>query len=93
MGNEEGEKAGEDYSMNEDAVLYDEIDSSRTIDEQVEALFLQEPSHLHIGQIDTGSDHNDVHIIGTYVDRYTGHVFSSRTATNEWMEWDATSHM
>jgi hypothetical protein len=79
--------------MDEDAVLYDDIDSSRTIDEEVENLILQEPSHLLTGQIDAETDPDDVHIIGTYVERYTGREFSSCAATSEWMEWDATSHM
>jgi hypothetical protein len=79
--------------MDEDAVLYDDIDSSRTIDEEVETLILQEPSHLCTGQIDAETDPDDVHIIGTCVERYTGREFSSCAATSEWMEWDATSHM
>jgi hypothetical protein len=59
----------------------------------VEALNLQKPGHLHLGQIDVGSDHDDVHIIGTYVSRYTGHEFTSCTATSDWMKWDAPYHM
>ena len=79
--------------MDEGAVPYDEIDSSKTINEEVEALILQELSHLPMGQINAGPDHDDVHIIGISMDRYTGHQFSSSTVTSEWMEWDATSHM
>ena len=79
--------------MGEDAIPYDEIDSSRMIDEEVGALILQEPSHLPMSQDDAGSDHDDVHIIGTYVERYTGHEFSSYAANSEWMEWNAMSHM
>ena len=90
---EEGEEIDEHDSMSKDAVPYDEIDSSRTIGEEVEALILQEPNHLPMDQIDAGSDHDDVHIIGINVDRYTGHEFSSCTATSGWMEWDATSHI
>ena len=44
-------------------------------------------------QNDAGSDHEDVHIIGTNMDRYTEHEFSSFTVASEWMEWDAISHM
>ena len=85
---EEGEEIKEDGSMGEYAVPYDEIDSSRTIDEEVGALILQEPSH-----IGAGLDLDDVHIIGSYVERFTGREFTSCAATREWMEWDATSHM
>ena len=44
---EDKEESHEDDSMGGDVVLYDEIDSSRIIDEEVEALILQKPSHLH----------------------------------------------
>ena len=79
--------------MGEDAVSYDEIDSSRTINEEVESLILQGPSSLPVNQNNAGSDDEDVHVIGTNVDRYTGHRFSSSTVNSEWMEWDADSHM
>ena len=91
-GVEEEEEIDEDDPIDEDVVLCDEIDSSRMIDE-VEALILQEPRHLLMDQADAESDHDDVHIVGTYVERYTGHEFSSHAATNLWMEWDAVSHM
>jgi hypothetical protein len=74
-----------------DEVVYDEIDSSRTIDE-VEALILQKPGHLE-GEPGAESNHGDVHIVGAHVERYTGYEFSSCTATSWWMAWDATSHM
>lgn len=79
--------------MGEDVVPYDEIDSSRTIDEEVEALVLQQPSYLLANQADAEPEHDDVHVIGTHVEKYTGHKFSSYVATCEWMEWDATSHV
>jgi hypothetical protein len=93
MGIENEEEIDEDDPMDEGMILCDEIDSSRMIDEEVEALILQEPSHLLIDQADAESDHDDVHIIGANMERYTGCEFSSRTATSCWMEWDAGSHM
>ena len=90
---EEEEEIDEDDPMDEGIVLYDGIDSSRMIDEEVEALILQEPRHLLMDQADAEPDDNDVHVVGAYVERYTGHEFSSRAATNWWMEWDAVSHM
>ena len=54
------EEVDEDDPMDEGAVLCDEIDSSKMIDKEVEALTLQEPTHLPMDQVDTESDHNDV---------------------------------
>ena len=89
----EEEEVDEDDPMDEGAVLCDEIDSSKMIDEEVEALILQEPTHLPMNQVDIESDYNDVQIVGPHVEKYTGCEFSSRAATNWWMEWDATSHI
>ena len=90
---EDEEEVDEDDLMDEDTVLYDGVDSSRTIDEEVEALMLQEPRHLLMDQTNAESDHDDVQIVGTHIERYTGHEFSSHAATNWWMEWDAVSHV
>ena len=87
----EEEKSGNDAVS--EVVSYDEIDSSRTIDEEVEALILQKPNHLFRSPADVESDHDDVHIIGMHVEKYTGLEFSSHVATGGWVEWDATSHM
>ena len=83
------EDEGEDRA--EGVVQYDEIDSSRTVDEEVEAFILQETTNPSVSQLDAGLDH-DVHIIGAHVERYTGHEFPSHTYTTEWMAWDAASH-
>jgi len=80
---EDDEEFDEDNPM--DQVTYDEIDSSRMIDEEVGALILQKPRHLLIGEPDVESDHGDVHIEGANMDRYTGHEFSSCGATNQWI--------
>jgi hypothetical protein len=90
MGAEDDEELDEGDPTDE--VVYDEIDSSRTIDEEVEALILQKSGHLE-GEPGAESNHGDVHIVGAHVERYTGYEFSSRTATSWWMAWDATSHM
>lgn len=73
-------------------VGYDEIDSSKTIEEETGDLILQRPTNL-TDQREAGPDDDDVCIIGTHVERYTGRYFSSCKATNEWMAWDATSSM
>ena len=85
----EDEESDEADSVDQNAVLYDEIDSSRTLNEEVGALILQGPNNPLVNQTDVEPD-NDVHIVGSNMERYTGCEFS---ATKEWMEWDATSHM
>jgi hypothetical protein len=97
MGAEDEEESSEDDSMDGDVIPYDEIDSSKTINEEVEALILQKPSHILIDPVDTelGDDGDDdgVHIIGTHVESYTGYDFSPHVATSGWMEWDAASYI
>ena len=90
VGTEDNEELEEDDSMGE--VMYDEIDSSRMLDEEVEALILQKPRHTLMDQTDVESGSDDVHIVGAHMERYTGHEFSSCIATNWWM-WDAVSHI
>ncbi len=88
---EDDDELDEDNPMDE--VIYDEIDSSKMIDEETEALILQEPGHLDTDEPDAEPDHGDVHVVGDKVDRYTGYEFSSHEATNWWVEWDAMSHV
>ena len=90
VGTEDNEELDEDDPMGE--VVYDGIDSSRMVDEEVEALILQKPRHMLIDQPDAESGSDDVHIVGAHMERYTGHEFSSRVATDWWM-WDAVSHI
>ena len=90
IGEEDDDEFDEDDPMVD--VTYDEIDSSRMINEEVGTLVLQEPGHL-MGEQDAKSDDGDMHIVGENVERYTGHQFSSRAATTWWMEWDAMSHV
>ena len=91
METDDDEELDEDDST--DVVIYDETDSSRMIDEEVEALVLQKSRNLFIDQSDAESDHGDVHVVGAHMEKYTEHEFSSHKATNWWMEWDAVSHM
>ena len=79
-GEEDGGEPGQDNPK--DVVIYDETDSSKTIDEAVEALILQKPKNLLTDQADSESDHGDVHIMGEDMEKYTGHEFTSCTATN-----------
>ena len=74
-------------------VVYDEIDSSRMVNEEVEDLVLQKSIDPTIDQSDTESDHGDAYPVGAQMEKYTGCEFSSRGATNWWLEWDAASHM
>ena len=88
----EGEGDYIDEDNQGDEVVYDEIDSSRTIDEETLDLILQQSRHPLAHEPDADSDHNDHQIVGANMERYTGHEFSSHTATNSWMDWDASSH-
>ena len=91
-----GEEGDEELDDGDEVgvVVYDEIDSSKMINEEVEDLMLQEPRGLLMDNPDTNSDCDDLRIVGKNLERYTGHNFSSHMATNlwPWMEWDATSH-
>lgn len=76
--------------MDRRVVGFDEIDSSKTIEEETGDLILQGPNNL-TDQREAMPEDDDLRIIGSHVERYTGRNFSSCTATNEWMSWDATS--
>ena len=73
--------------------MYDEVDSSRMIEEEVADLILQEPGHLLRDKPDAESDYDDHQVVGEHMGEFTGHEFSSCAATNSWMDWDATSHI
>jgi len=88
---EEDDDVDEDNQV--DKVVYDEIDSSRTIDEETTDLILQQPRNPLAYKPDAESDHDDHQVVGADMERYTGREFSSCTATNSWMDWDATSDM
>ena len=85
----------EDYVDEESDVdaVYDEIDSARLIDEEVADLILQQPRNPLAQKPDAASDHDDHQVVGAKMERFTGHNFSSHTATTSWMNWDATTHV
>ena len=76
-----------------DVVAYDETDSSRMINEEVEALILQKPEDPIKDQPGSDSDDGDVYAVGIHMEKYTGREFSPCRATDWWMAWDAESHM
>ena len=90
MGEEDDEELVRD---NSDEVVYDEIDSSRMINEEVEALILQKPGGPTRDQPGSDSDDGDVHAVGTHVERHTGCKLSPHKAADWWVEWDAASHV
>ena len=76
--------------MDGDEIGYDEIDSSKTIDEEVEDLVLQKSNNLpthHESAVE------DAYIIGAHMERYTGCEFTTHTTTNDWMAWNAAPYM
>ena len=48
-------------------MVYDETDSSKMINEEVEALILQEPRGPTKDQLDSDSDDGDVDAVGTHI--------------------------
>ena len=61
-----------------DEVVYNEIDSSKMVDEETMDLILQQPVHPLVHRPDAGSDHDDDQVVGPNIERYTGHEFSSQ---------------
>jgi hypothetical protein len=92
-GEAEDEESFDEEFMDENEVEYDEIDSSKTIDEEVEDLILQKSDNLPTYHMNTDSAAEEAHILGAHMERYTGHEFTARTATNDWMAWDAAPYM
>jgi len=56
-------------------VVYDEIDSSRMIDEETMDLILQQSGHPLAHKPDANSDHDDHQVVGANMERYTGREF------------------
>ena len=67
VGEEDDDELDED---NSDVVVYDETDSSRTINEEVEALILQKPGDPIMDQLGSDLDDGDVHAVGTHGEVY-----------------------
>ena len=65
----------------DDHITYDEIDSSKTVGEEI--------AHLMVnGKEDKASEEDEV-CVGTNLSQFIGHVFSIPDATTAWMKWDA----
>jgi len=63
----------------EKAIEYDEIDSSKTVEEEI--------ADLMAGGAVNDLEEDEV-CVGTNLEQYIGYEFSSQTATNSWMKWD-----
>lgn len=64
----------------EGEIIYDDIDSSKTIDEEIVDLMTKNAE-------DELSEEEEV-CIGTDLDQFIGHEFSIPNATDAWMKWD-----
>ena len=81
LGTEEDEFAD---SGNEGAIEYDDIDSSKTVEEEIADLMAKDTVD---GSLDEDEDEDEV-CVGTDLEQYIGYEFSSQAATNAWMKWD-----
>jgi len=81
IGTEEEEEEEEWVTNNGSKVIeYDEIDSSKTVEEEIADLMAG-------GAVDDLVEDDEV-CVGTNLEQYIGYEFSSQTATNAWMKWD-----
>ena len=78
---EEDEATDDDNS--EGVVEYDEIDSSKTVEEEIVDLMAASAVD---GSLDEGQDEV---CVGTDLEQYIGYEFSSQAATAAWMKWDS----
>lgn len=78
----------------DDGVCYDEIDSSKKINEAIQDVMESTPADS-LGDIyadeEDGLDESDAEDrgTGTNLGRYVGNDFSTRDATTRWMSWNA----
>ena len=94
-GEEEDQGGDDDGTGDKEMVCYDEIDSSKTINEVIKDVIDRTPAD-RLADIyaddDSGllseSDTEDRRA-GTNLDMYIGHEFSTHNATDGWMEWDS----
>lgn len=84
-----------DESGNGKIVCYDGVDSSKTIHEAIAEIIEQVPAD-HLADIyadkeDRQSSESDAEDrgVGTNLDNYIEHEFSTCDATQRWMEWDS----
>lgn len=78
VGEEEEEALSNDQGDN--SVIYDEIDSSMTMDEEI-------ANFMVTGTAVEPSEGDEV-CIGTDLSQFIGHEFSMRNATTAWMNWN-----
>jgi hypothetical protein len=64
----------------DDSIIYDEIDSSKTLDEEI-------ANFMVMGTADEPSEEDEV-CVGTDLLQFIGHEFSMVNATTSWMKWD-----
>jgi hypothetical protein len=97
-GSDEGGEEDQDDNDNDGdnkTVHYDEIDSSKTINEAIADVIKRAPADcladIYVDKDDGLSGESDAEDrgTGTNLDMYTGHEFSTRNATGGWMEWNS----
>jgi len=70
-----------DEDEEDSTIEYDEIDSSKTLDEEIGDL-------MTVSGVDDPSDEGEV-CVGTDLDQFIGYEFSTQAATAAWMNWNA----
>jgi hypothetical protein len=72
----------EDISHDQEAnpIIYDEIDSSKTMDEEI-------ANFMVMDTVDEPSEEDEV-CVGTDLSQFIGQEFSIPSATAAWMKWD-----
>jgi hypothetical protein len=75
----EGDEVIADEDQEGSTIGYDEIDSSKTLDEEIADLMT----------VPGKDDEPEEVCVGTDLEQFVGHQFSAQTATAAWMKWDA----
>ena len=94
-GEEEDQDDDGDDNSNNEMVPYDEIDSSKTIDEAITDVLNRTPpsslADIYADEDDRLLNESDTEDRGTgaNLNKYTVHDFSTRNATGGWMEWNS----
>lgn len=94
-GGEEEDQESDDENGGDGKVCYDEIDSSKTIDEAVTEIIKSNPADsladIYADKDDGSLSESDAEDrgAGTNLDIYIGSEFSTCNATKGWMEWNS----
>jgi hypothetical protein len=89
----EEESDQEDISDNDEVVGYDEIDSSKTINEAIQDTIRRSPANC-LGDIYADEEDklnesdSEGRGAGINLGKYIGDEFTARNATEMWMNWD-----